>query len=92
MDEPIGENVYKFLMDYQNWDVVKFAVAKMILISEISKIRTGVDPMDAFFDEMGIKTKTMYRDGDYMIDSETWERYEIKKSEKPLKKLFSVMD
>lgn len=90
-DKPIGENVIEFLMEYYNWEVMEFEVAKLSTISHIRRMKGQKGVFEEFAEQNGLHLQTFYQDGNEMVDSETGERFEIAKPKKPLKKLFSVV-
>lgn len=92
VDTKIGNRATEFLMEYQNWDITFYALAMMHVISEISIIENGTDPFEEALEEIGIHPKTMYRDGDYLVDIETGERHKICNHKNPMRKLFGVIE
>jgi len=50
-DNPIGDNVEKFLFDYHNWHVTHFVVNEMSTLSSLNRIKGGKGLMEQFTDE-----------------------------------------
>lgn len=50
-DNPIGDNVGKFLFDYHNWNVTYFVVDEMSVLSSLNRIKGGKGLMEQFKDE-----------------------------------------
>lgn len=50
-DNPIGENVEKFLFDYHNWEITYFIVDEMSVLSSLNRIKGGKGLMEQFTDE-----------------------------------------
>lgn len=73
-DEPIGvttEEVFEFLWDYQNWDVMIFLVEYMGLMSDIRRAQGQPGIMEQWAAENGIRTYTMHSTSDgkqYVVD------------------------
>ncbi len=92
-NKPIGkDNASEFLFEYQNWDINEYMSAWMGIVNRMHKLHGGRDITEEFFEENGLHIRTMKREGDFLVDDETGERFEIKKSENKLKKLFSVVE
>ena len=92
IDQPIGDRAPEFLMDYWNWDINFYMVTWMNVVSAMHFIQTGGDMLLEFFEEQGIHPHIMVKDGDYMVDEETGERFKIQQPKNQLRKLFSVVD
>ena len=91
IDNPIGDTATEFLMEYQNMDITSYVLAMMQVISAMSVLENGTDPFVGAMEEIGIHPRTMYQEGNEMVDSETGERFEIEKPRNPMRKLFSVV-
>jgi len=90
MDKLIGDKAPEFLMEYQNLDITHFMVYWMEVVSQMNILQGGKDILLEFMEEQGVKPHTMHSDGNYMIDDETGEKFEIKSPKKKMKKLFSI--
>lgn len=90
-DKPIGSKITEFLMEYYNHDVVEFEVLKLCTISDIRRMEGKKGVFEEFAEQNNFHLQTFYQDGDEMVDSETGERFKIKKPENPMRKLFSVV-
>lgn len=91
IDNHIGEKASEFLMEYWNMDI-NFYIAKwMDIVSAVDIIQTGRDHMLDFFEENGLHFHKFHQEGNEMVDDETGERFQIAKTKKRLKKLFTVV-
>lgn len=90
-DEPIGEKITEFLMEYYNWDIMEFEVLKLSTISLMRRIEGQKGIFEEFAEQNDFHLQTFYQDGNEMVDSETGERFKIAKPKNPLRKLFSVV-
>jgi hypothetical protein len=50
-DNPIGENVEKFLFDYHNWEITHFIVDEMSVLSSLNRVKGRKGLMEQFTDE-----------------------------------------
>ncbi len=92
LDKPIGiGNVTQFIMDYYNWDIMEFEVIKLSVISRIRRMEGQKGIMEEFMERQGISPRTMHQEGNFMVDDETGEQFEIAKPKHPMRKLFSVV-
>lgn len=91
IDRKIGDSAIEFLMEYQNMDISLYILAVMRVVSAISLIENGTDPFIEAMEEMGVHPKTMYKEGNEMVDSETGERYKIAKPKNPMRKIFTII-
>lgn len=93
LDKPIGkEKILEFNMDYYNWEIIEFEVQKLSVISKIRRMEGQLGVFESFMEKQGIYPRTLRKQGNFLIDDETGERFEIKKPENKLKKLFSVVE
>lgn len=90
-DNPIGDEITKFLMEYYNHKIIMFEVGKLSTISEIRRMEGGKGVFEEFAEQNGLHLQTLYKDGNEMVDKETGERFKISKPKNPLRKLFSVV-
>jgi hypothetical protein len=92
MNSIIGENASEFLMEYWNWDITEFMVYWMEVVSQMHILQGGKDILLEFMEEQGVTPTYMYRDGEYMVDADTGERFKLAPKRNPLKKLFSIVE
>lgn len=90
MDVPLEEELNGFLMDFHNNDIRKYMVAWMGIVGRKREAGGGKDIMVEIFEELGVKVHTMQKQGNFLVDTETNERFKINKPKNKLKKLFSV--
>lgn len=90
-DKLIGENAIEFLMEYYNWEVMEFEVAKLSTISHMRRMEGQKGVFEEFAEQNGLHLQTFYQDGNEMVDGETGERFEIVKPKNQLRKLFSAI-
>lgn len=90
-EEPIGDKISEFLMEYYNWDIMKFEVVKLCTMSKMRRMQGKLGIMEQFAEDNGIQLQTFYQVGDEMVDSETGERFKISKPQNPMRKLFTVV-
>lgn len=92
LKKPIGaDKIENFLMEYYNFDIMEFDVCRICTVSRLRRMEGQKGVMEEFMEEQGIHPKTHYQDGDYMVDSETGERFKIQKPKNRMRKLFSVV-
>ena len=89
IDNKIGDKAPDFLMEYWNWDINLYMVHWMGVVNRISMINGGKDIFLEFMEEQGV-TSHFVSDGEYMIDTDTGEKFKIVKPKSNVKKLFSV--
>lgn len=78
----IGENVDKFLWDYQNWAVTFFLIEMMSAVDDIRRSEGKKGAIEEFFEEKGLATYTMYEDEKgkkHIVNNQTNEVTEVKK-------------
>lgn len=92
LDEPIGEKILEFIMDYYNWEIFEFECQKLSIISKIRRINGELGVMESLMEENGIHMQTLRQEDNFLIDDETGERFEILKPKKKLRKLFSIVE
>ena len=90
-DKSIGDKITEFLVEYYNWDIMKFEVLKLTTISNIRRMQGQQGIMEEFAEQNGMKLQTFHQEGNEMVNDETGERYEIVKPKNPMRKLFSVV-
>lgn len=86
------DRIEDFLAEYYNHDIMRFDVCRLCTISQLRRMEGQKGVMEEFMEEQGIHPKTYYRDGDYMVDSETGEYLEIQNPKNRMRKLFSVVE
>ena len=91
IDKVIGDKAIDFLMEYQNWDIIKFMLCWMEVVNQMHILHGGRDILLEFTEEQGVKPRTMHQEGNYIIDDKTEEKFEIKRSKPQIKKLFSTI-
>ncbi|PEH48931.1 hypothetical protein [Enterococcus faecium] len=60
MDEPIGENVFEFLMEYWNTDVMLFTLKATSGLSAVYEEQTGIGIFEEFLRNQGIEPFDYY--------------------------------
>ena len=89
IDNKIGDKAPDFLMEYWNWDINLYMVHWMGVVNRISMINGGKDIFLEFMEEQGVASHFV-SDGEYMINTDTGEKFKIVKPKSNVKKLFSV--
>ena len=89
IDNKIGDKAPDFLMEYWNWDINLYMVHWMGVVSCMNIMQGGKDPLIELMEEQGIDSHFV-SDGEYMIDTDTGEKFKIVKPKSNIKKLFSV--
>lgn len=89
LDNVIGrDKAPEFLMDYENWDINRFMVAFMMVISRMRVLQGGRDPLEEFLEENGVATYSYYENEGIMVNRQTGE---VTKVEKPRTKVPKYM-
>lgn len=92
VDEEIGEDkIMEFLMEYYNWDIIKFEVEKLSLMSYIRRLNGQKGVMEEFCSENGIPTYSYYEDEGIMIERETGEVVKVEKPKKRIPKYMKIV-
>lgn len=91
IDNPIGEQVHKFLFDYTNWDINFYMVTWMGIVNRMHQEQGGKDIALEFFEEQGTPLHPLYEKDGYLVNGETGEKFKLEKPKNKLKKLFSVV-
>ncbi len=80
-DKPIGEEILKFLWEYQNKDITNFSVSSMEAMSNLRKLDGLPSLAEEFADAMGLKTYTEYKGSKgqrFLIDRQTGKTMRVK--------------
>lgn len=80
-DKPIGEEIPKFLWEYQNKDITDFNVCCMEAMSNLRKLDGLPSLAEEFADAMGLKTYTEYKGSKgqrFLIDRQTGKTMRVK--------------
>lgn len=89
IDNKIGDKAPIFLFEYWNWDINNYMVYWMEVVSCMNIMQGGKDPLIEFMEEQGV-TSHLVVDGEYIIDTDTGEKFKLSKPKSNVKKLFSV--
>nr|DAO59766.1 MAG TPA: hypothetical protein [Caudoviricetes sp.] len=60
-------------------------------INQMHRLNGGRDIFVEFMEEQGISIPTYHKEGNYLVNNETGERYKVQKPKRRLRKLFSVV-
>lgn len=71
-DEPIGDDrITEFCMEYYNWDIIRFEVEMLCLISDMRKLDGQMGIMEEFCAENNIPTYSFYKEEGIMVERQT---------------------
>lgn len=92
-DEEIGEDkIIEFLMEYYNWDIIKFEVKKLCLISYIRRLNGQKGVMEEFCEENDIPTYSYYEAEGVMVESGTGKAVKVEKPKRRKPKYLKVVE
>ncbi|MGH1259591.1 MULTISPECIES: hypothetical protein [Bacillus] len=84
MDTPIGEEIIKFLWDYQNFkDITLFTLASMRTLNNIQKLQGEKTLTEEFAERLGLDTYTKHKESngkEYITNNRTGATQEVQKS------------
>lgn len=81
-DKVIGEEIDKFLWEYQNWTISFYMLEMMGIASDLRQLETGKSIMEEFLEEQGVPTYSIHDGVDgkrYIENNQTGEVSEVKK-------------
>lgn len=91
LDTRMGDNATEFLFDYCNNDVDRYMVTWMMIVNRMHQLNGGKDMLLEFMEDQGVAPHAIRREGNYFVDDETGERFEIEEPKNKLRELFTVV-
>ena len=92
-DEPIGkENIFEFLMEYYNRDILEFEVRKLSVMSCIRRLQGQMGIMEEFLTGYGVPMYSFYEKEGIMVNRQTGEVTKIHKPKTRIPKYMRVME
>lgn len=92
LDEPIGNEAFELLSEYENDDIRLLCVGYMMALGKIHVLQGGKDPLDEFLSEQGIASYSYYENEGIMINQETGEISKVQKPAPRIPKYMKVID
>ena len=92
LNEPIGDNAFEFLMEYENDDIRLLCVNFMMILGKLRILQGGRDPLEEFFSEQGVPSYRYYEKEGIMINQETKEVSKICKPTPRVPKYMKIID
>lgn len=95
MTIPLGEEIYSFLFEYYNNDIINFAVKQMLIIDKIRKLQNKQGLLEEFIQMADTKheihTYTLHKEEGYIYDNVTGKTMKIEKPKKKIPKYLKVV-
>lgn len=91
MDKVIGEEMMQFHMDYHNWEITRFAVQAMCVMSDIRRAEGRKGIAEEFFEDQGVPTYSVTEDDkgkQFLTNNQTGE---TQKFTKPIPRYLKVI-
>lgn len=86
------ENITEFLMEYYNWDIMRFEVEKLSVISEIRQLEGKMGVMEEFLFNNGVPTYSYYEKEGIMINQQTGEVTKVSKPKKRIPRYIKIVE
>ena len=93
LDEVIGETkAPEFLMAYEHWDINRFMVTFMLVVSQMRVLQGGKDIMEEFLEGQGVATYNYDEEAGTLTNRQTGEVMKVKKPKTRIPKYMKVIE